>query len=143
MADLLLLTDDQIAAGAAALTDGKLSGSMVADLVSIFRGYLGDLAVNYPLEATLAAEDDNASDAKRCAKLAACLSLFQENQFTPLAGFAPTAGNRTGFVYSMDGEVFEIFRYAFGLFWDIPAALTAKAGSQSRVSTQGAFIRRR
>lgn len=133
-----LLTSAQITAGVASLTNDKLTTPQISDLVSIFRGYLGDLAGDYALQATFEALDDSANGAQICAKLAACLALFQENQFTPRAGFDPTAANRTGFVYSLDGEIYEIFKYAFGLLWDLPRSLSGKA---SRVSTQGTFVR--
>ncbi len=143
MAVQLLLTTDQLAAGLATLENGKLTASQVDDLYSIFRGYLGNLAPNYPILTVLRAEDDDESGgARRCEKLAACLILFQEDQFTPESGFAPTAANRTGFNYSADGEMFEIFKYCFGLFWDIPKEMTNRfqnAGS-SRTSAQGRFV---
>lgn len=142
----MLLTTEQINDGAAQVAghDNKLTVSMVFDLLSIFRGYLGPLADGYDIEGTLTAEQDTPTSAQRCAKLAACLTLFQENQFTPASGFAPTVANRTGFNYSMDGEVYEIFKYAWGLFWDLPKEMelrfqSANAGSRS---SEGQFIRR-
>lgn len=136
----MLLSSEQLAAGLATLDSGKLTPSQVFDLLSIFRGYLGTLAENYEIQSTLENEDDgNGLNARRCEKLAACLILFQENQFTPHAGFDPTAANRTGFVYSLDGENFEIFKYCFGLFWDVPKELTQKGSP--RVSSQGSFTR--
>jgi hypothetical protein len=143
----LLLTTDQIDAAAATLvtSDNKLTAGMVSDLVSIFRGYLGPLASSYTLKDTLAAQQDlQENDERIAAKLAACLALFQENQFTPESGFAPTAANRTGFNYSLDGEVYEIFKYAFGLLWDIPVELptVATTGSGGRFQpSQGRFHR--
>lgn len=142
----MLLTKEQIDAGSLAIAnnDNQLTESMISDLVSIFRGYLGVLADRYPLESTLRAEQDTAGGALRCAKLAACLTLFQDLQFTPASGFAPTVANRTGFNYSLDGEVYEIFKYAFGLFWNIPKELEIKynraAGGGS--FAQGEFVRR-
>lgn len=142
----MLLTTDQINQGSAAIANNgnKLTVSMVSDLVSIFRGYLGPLADNYDIETTLLAETDTQTGALRCAKLAACLFLFQENQFTPASGFAPTVANRTGFNYSLDGEVYEIFKYAFGLFWDIPKELELRFQNASArfTSTEGQFLRR-
>lgn len=138
----LLLTDDQITAGAATLVNGKLPASAVSDLLSISRGYLGALADDYPLEATFTAEDDSDGlERGRAAKLAACLALFQENQFTPKSGFEATNGSRTGFVYSLDGEVFQIFLYVFGLFWTVPTAIANGGSANRRRSTQGAFNR--
>lgn len=137
----LLLTSEQITAGAAGLSSGKLTASAVADLLSIFRGYLGDLESDYSIQSTLEAQDDSADLSQKCAKLMACLALWSDNQFTPeIAGFAPTAANRTGFVYALSGENFEIFKYAFGLFWSLPKSLS-QSGSSSRVSTQGTFRR--
>jgi hypothetical protein len=141
----LLLTKSQIDAGseAVALTDNKLTADQISDLVSIFRGYLGPLFDLYPVESTLAAEQDTAGSALRCAKLAACLGLFQENQFTPQSGFAATNANRTGFTYSLHGEVYEVFKYAFGLFWTIPAELELQFNALSKrsggTSSQGVF----
>lgn len=136
----MLLTTEQLAAGLATLVNHKLTKAMVDDLVAIFRGFLGDLEANYPISATLTAEDDNDGlGARRCEKLAACLLLFQENQFTPESGFAPTAANRTGFNYSLDGEVFQTFLYCFGLFWPVPRQL-ADNKSTRRGSAQGRFV---
>lgn len=140
----MLLSQDQLAAGKISLNDGKLHSSQVSDLISIFRGYLGGLADGYAMKATLEAEDDNDGlGQRRCEKLAACLILFQENQFTPASGFAPTAANRTGFNYSLDGEVFEIFKYCFGLFWNLPKDFTNpfQNSALNRVSAQGRFVR--
>lgn len=112
----------------------------MSDLLSIFRGYLGELESDYSIQATLEAQDDDTDPSQKCAKLMACLALWSENQFTPsVAGFAPTAANRTGFVYSLEGENFEIFKYAFGLFWSLPRGLGSS--SNQRVSTQGTFRR--
>lgn len=143
----LLLTTEQIDAGAEAIVNNnnRLTASMVEDLLSIFRGYLGSLAANYDLKTTLENEQDANGGSQKCAKLAACLFLFQENQFTPESGFAPTVANRTGFNYSMHGEVFEIFKYAFGLFWDIPPELVNKFNKSSgamAASSEGFFLRR-
>lgn len=143
----LLLSKEQIDAGSQVvfLNDNKLTASQITDLLSIFRGYLGPLAAQYPLRATLEAEQDTQNGDQRCAKLVACLTLFQENQFTPASGFAPTVANRTGFNFSADGEVYEFFKYAFGLFWDIPAELELKFNSLSQGGSgsfqQGAFTR--
>jgi len=138
-----LLTPEQIEAAKANVFqhDNKLTASEVSDLVSIFRGFLGVLADNYTLESTLTAEQDTENGALRCVKLAACLALFQDNQFTPKSGFASGTGNRTGFNYSMDGEVYEIFKYAFGLFWPIPRELEIARLSINRLATpqQGPF----
>lgn len=137
----LLLTDEQLAAGSATLNSGQLTPSQVSDLVSIFRGYLGKLAPNYPIQAALASENDTTSGGwQRCAKLAACLVLFQENQFTPDSGIAAT--RTEGVNFSADGEVFEIFKYAFGLFWDIPKELWNKYNrlSSNRTSLQGRVV---
>lgn len=139
----MLLSLDQLAAGKISLQSGKLHLSQVSDLVSIFRGYLGPLADDYSIEAILVAEDDTTSGgARRCEKLAACLELFRDNQFTPESGFAPTAANRTGFNYSLDGEVYEIFKYCFGLFWPIPKELANnfQSGNRLRSSAQGSFV---
>ena len=142
----LLLTTEQIDAGSAAIAtnDNKLTASMVGDLVSIFRGFLGPLASNYSIKTTLETEQDVMNGELKCAKLAACLTLFQDLQFTPVSGFAPTVANRTGFNYSMDGEVYEVFKYAFGLFWDIPAEMELRFNRQSGMakSVEGKFLRR-
>lgn len=140
-----LLTDEQIAVGDESLENGRLSPTMIMDLVSIFRGYLSELADKYPLEATFTAENDNDGlGRQRCAKLAACLAVFNENQFTPQSGYAPTNANRTGFNYSMDGEVFEVFKYAFCLFWALPRQFqnNFQNGSRSQTSAQGRFVNR-
>jgi len=143
-----LLSKEQIDAGSQLVftTGNRLTASQITDLLSIFRGYLGPLASEYPLRATLEAEQDIPDGDFKCAKLAACLNLFQELQFTPASGFAATVANRTGFNFSADGEVYEIFKYAFGLYWDIPAELEIRFNSLSSGGTgsfqQGAFVRR-
>lgn len=141
----LLLSEEQLAAGEASLKQGKLTPSQIVDLVSIFRGFLNELADNYTIQATLeAADDKDGFERQQCAKLSACLVLFQENQFTPESGFAPTVSNRTGFNYSLDGEVFEIFKYCFGMFWPIPKELSNKfmsGAGRSGSSVQGRFVR--
>lgn len=135
----LLLTSEQIDAAEGSLVNSKLTSAQVGDLLSIFRGYLGPLAADYALEATFTAQDDSSDTSRKCAKLAACLQLFSDNQFTPdVAGFANTAANRTGFVYSLEGENYKVFTYAFGLFWDLPRQLASPNGR--RVSMQGKFV---
>lgn len=141
-----LLSRDQIIAGSEAVfaNGNKLTDDMVDDLVSIFRGYLGSVYDDYAVETTLKAEQDTPTRT-RCAKLAACLIYFQENQFTPASGFAPTVANRTGFNYSMDGEIYEVFKYAWGLFWNIPPELELRfqaKGSSRFGIMEGEFIRR-
>lgn len=124
----------------------RLSPAQVSDLVSIFRGYLSELvdSYSYDLENTFLNEVDTADGPLRATKLAACLKIFQENQFTPASGFAPTAANRTGFNYSLDGEVFEVFKYAFCLFWNWPVEFENrfKRSSSAFVSSQGRFVKR-
>ncbi len=140
-----LLTDAQLTVGEETLEAGKLPPSVVIDLVSIFRGYLGELAESYPLVATFEGEDDNDGlGRQRCAKLAACLAIFNENQFTPRSGYDATNANRTGFVYSLDGEVFEVFKYVFGLFWPLPKEFqnNFQNSARTRTSAQGSFVNR-
>lgn len=135
-----MLTKEQMVAGLASLEEGKLSPSAIGDLVSIFRGYLSDLFANYSIESTFQNEDDNDGlGAQRCQKLAAVLLLFQENQFTPAAGFSATSSD--GFNYSLDGENFELFKYAFGLFWELPKAFQSpfQNAFNRRTSAQGKY----
>jgi hypothetical protein len=113
-----LLTTEQISAGETALIGNRLTLSQVDDLLSIFRGYLGAIANNYPLESTFTNLEDTVSS-NRCAKLAACLLLWQDNQFD-VSGFVATNANKTGFTDSTPGENYEIFKYAFGMFWTLP-----------------------
>ncbi len=141
----MLLTDDQISAGSLTLLNGKLQPSQVDDLISIWRSYLGTLASNYQLLTTLEALDDTGNTRKRAAKLAACLLLWQDNQFD-VSGFAATAANKSGFNDSGPGENYEIFKYAFGLFWDIPVELEIKfnsnsSGGGSSKFSSGVFVR--
>jgi hypothetical protein len=119
--DGLILTSAEITAGAGTLSGGKLKASQVEDLVSTFRSYLGSLAGNYALKPTFEALTDTA-DSNKAAKLAACLLRWQDNAFD-VSAFAATNANRTGFTDSTPGENFEIFKYAFGLFWDFPIEL--------------------
>jgi len=147
MAFASLLSKDQVDAGSeAVLNNGnQLTESMIIDLISIFRGYLGELYDDYPIEDTLRAETDTAIGPRKCAKLAAYLIYFQDNQFTPVSGFAPTVANRTGFNYSMDGEVYKVFEYAWGMFWNVPAEVRAQygpSGSKRFASSEGEFLRR-
>lgn len=128
----LYLTDAQIAAGAESLTDNKLTADQIDDLISIFRKYLKHLATNYALRTTFEALTDTATS-KRAAKLAACLLLWQDVQFDNSA-FAATNANRTGYTDSTIAERYDIFEYAFGLFWDLPANLPGASGSSSLMS---------
>lgn len=142
-----LLSKDQVDAGSEAIfqNGNKLTESMIIDLISIFRGYLGSLYDDYPIETTLRAEIDVEFGPKKCAKLAACLLKFQDEQFTPASGFAPTVANRTGFNYSMDGEVYEVFKYAWGLFWNIPQELEIRFQNNGALrfrGSEGVFLRR-
>lgn len=139
--DGLLLTSDQITAGAATLSGNKLKSSQIDDLVSIWRGYLGGLASNYALVSTLENQEDDA-DSNRCAKLAACLLLWQDVQFDVTA-FSATNANRTGFTDSTEKERYEIFLYTFGLFWDIPSSLIAKTIGQNAYFPSSQYISKR
>lgn len=142
MANALILTDGQITQGTASLISGKLTESQVDDLITMFRNYLGFLASDYPIESTLTIQEDNTNSKNRCAKLAACLLLWQDDQFLN-GGFAATNSNRTGFNYSIDETGYLIFKYAFGLFWDIPIQLDNKflsGGNYVPNSRQGKFI---
>lgn len=96
----LILTAEQITAGAATLSSNKLKESQVDDLISISRFYLGRFASNYALRSTFEGLTDTVTS-NRCAKLAACLLLWQENQFD-VSGFAATNANREGYYDSTD-----------------------------------------
>lgn len=139
--DGLILTSVQITAGATTLVDAKLKPSQIDDLVSIFRGYLGKSATDYTLVSTFESQTDTLTS-NRCAKLAACLNLWQENQFD-VSGFAATAASRQGYFDSTDEENFRIFVYAFGLFWDLPFEISSRflKGGSSGSTSQGAFVR--
>lgn len=139
----MILTTEQLndAKAIIANTNNRLTASQVTDLVSIFREYLGgSLSQKYSLKATLESEVDITDGNDKCAKLVACLFLWQENQFGN-GGFAPTAANRTGFNYSISIEGFRIFKYAFGLFWDIPDGLHNEylSSNASGYSEQGTY----
>jgi hypothetical protein len=139
----MILTTEQLndAKAIIATSNNRLTASQVTDLVSIFREYLGEsLSKKYSLKTTLEAEIDITNGDEKCAKLVACLFLWQENQFGN-GGFAPTAANRTGFNYSIGEEGFRIFKYAFGLFWDIPDGLSNRflSSTAQGVSEQGTY----
>ncbi len=138
MADIFKLDADQITAGAASLTDNKLTDSQVEDIVSVFRGFLLDLADYYELTETLEELEDSETK-KTCAKLAACLQLFNEEIGFDNGGFAATLANKTGFNFSIDTQEFKIFKYAFGLLWTVPNDLGVM-GASSGFSEQGSFI---
>lgn len=136
------LTSEQIQLGANALSSWKLKQGQVDDLVSVFRGYLCELADDYELEATFSAETDTAGR-NRAAKLSACLILLQDNEFIN-GGFAPTNANRTGLNYSIDRTNYDIFRYMMGLFWTIPSALDNRwlnGNAVSNIPTYGRVIK--
>lgn len=134
MANGNYLTDEQIQAGADNLTGGKLKASQVDDLVSICRKYLKGYASNYPLRSTFENLQDDLNN-NRCAKLSACLMILQDVQFDNSA-FAATNANRTGFTDSTLAERYDVFEYFFGLFWDIPLAISNSFQLQTS-STQG------
>lgn len=130
-----MLTAEQITAGALLLTDNKLTESQVDDIVSIWRIYLGNLASGYSLRSTLEAQTDTVTS-KKCAKLAACLTLWQDVQFD-VSGFAATNASRNGYFDSTERERKEIFLYSFGLFWEIPQSLLASLNQGWTASSQG------
>jgi hypothetical protein len=133
-----ILTPEQITAGNATLQDNKLLLTQVEDLLSMFREFLNHLAENYPIEATLKAETDTGGSQK-CAKLAACLLLWQDNQF---ANGGLEATRTVGVNFSIDVEDYRIFKYAFGLFWSLPIEMEnrfVKLGN-NRQSQSGEFI---
>jgi len=133
-----LLTQEQIDAGAATLAGGKLRQSQVDDILSIWRGYLGGLASSYSLSSTLSGAQDDAVSNK-CAKLAACLQLWQDVQFD-VSAFAATNANRTGFTDSTKDERYEIFLYSFGLFWDIPSSLASKVSGPNVSNASSQYL---
>lgn len=120
----LVLTKAQIDEGADTLDNGTLRADQVSDLLSTFRGYLGPLAADYAIKSTLEDLTDDAT-VSTAAKLAACLKLWQDNQFAQ-GGFAATNANRKGFVDDWERENFLIFKYAFGLLFDFPPELEFK-----------------
>lgn len=117
----LRLSSAQISAGANTLDANKLKPSQVDDLVSVFRDFLGSLAADYSVRSDLEALTDTPTS-NRCAKFAAYLILLQDAEFGN-GGFAATNANRTGFNYSIDQENYLMFRYFFGLLYDIPDEL--------------------
>lgn len=136
----LKLTDEQLTAGASVLVNNKLTNSQVEDLTSIFRGFLSELANDYSIKPTLEGLEDS-TEIKTCAKLSACLLMFQDIGFDN-GGFAPTNANRTGFNTSVDMEEYKTFRYAFGLLWSIPKQLDNQflgGVSRRRTTVQGKF----
>lgn len=138
----LVLTAAQITAGAETLVDDKFKLSQIDDLVAIFRNYLGgDQTVSTStIRSTFEALTDDATNNK-CAKLAACLNLWSENQFD-VSGFAATGASRQGYYDSTAAENFEIFKYAFALFWDLPYSVISRFSGLSRMpSTQGLMER--
>ena len=140
--DGLYLTAEQIEAGAATLSNlQKLKGSQIDDILSIWRGFLGNLASNYPLRSTLENVQDDAEN-NRAAKLAACLLLWQDVQFDVTA-FVATNANRTGFTDSAIGERYDIFLYTFGLFWDIPSSLLKTLTGQNSNFASSQTVSRR
>lgn len=133
----LRLSSEAIQAGALTLENNKLKPSQIEDLVSVFRGYLDELAENYDLETDLGVLTDSANS-NRCAKLAAYLLSLQDNEFDN-GGFSATNANRSGFNYSIDEENFLRFRYAFGLLYTIPRELANRyrKSSQGMTAVQG------
>ena len=138
--DGLYLTADQVTKGEETLLGSagsrRLKISQVDDLMSIFRKYLKHLATNYPIRATFEQLRDDGVENNKCAKLAACLLLWQDVQFDNSA-FAATNANRTGFTDSTIQERFDIFEYAFCLFWDLPSNLSANGGLGNYRSSDG------
>lgn len=142
--DGLLLRSEQIEAGALTLnqTTKKLKSPQVDDLVAIFRWFLGSLASKYTLRATFEGLTDDA-ESNKCAKLAACLIAWQDYQFDT-GGFAATAANREGFNFQIERAKYNIFQYAFTLFWDLPPELESIyifGGNGNRKSSQGSVLK--
>jgi hypothetical protein len=143
--DGLYLTAEQIQAGEATLTgdagDRRLKVSQVDDLLSIFRKYLRVYAGNYPLRTTFEVLRDDGEENNKCAKLAACLLLWQDVQFD-VSEFAATNANRTGYTDSTVKERFDIFEYAFCLFWDLPSGVSSGAAGSSSYSSSDGFTQK-
>lgn len=132
----LRLSAEAISAGAETLENNRLKPSQIDDLVSVFRGYLGELADDYDMETDLGMLVDDANKNK-CAKLAAFLLVLQPNGFDN-GGFAATNANRSGFNYSIDEANFQAFKYAFGLLYTIPDILKNSFISLANGSSRGA-----
>jgi hypothetical protein len=145
MMDGLYLTAEQILAGEATLTgdagDRRLKVSQVDDLMSIFRKYLKNFVGNFPIRSTFEALRDDGVENNRCAKLAACLLLWQDVQFD-VSEFAATNANRTGYTDSTIKERFDIFEYAFCLFWDLPSGVSSGAVGSSSFSSFDGFTQK-
>jgi hypothetical protein len=143
--DGLYLTGEQIEAGANTLVgdtgDRRLKVSQVDDLMSIFRKYLKNYASNYPLRPTFESLRDDDIENNKCAKLAACLMLWQDVQFD-VSSFEATNSNKTGYKDSTILERFDIFEYAFCLFWDMPSVISANGLNQSSFSSSDGFTQR-
>jgi hypothetical protein len=143
--DGLYLTAEQITAGETTLAgdagDRRLKVSQIDDLMAIFRKYLKNLTGNYPLRKTFEDLRDDGDENNRCAKLAACLLLWQDVQFDNSA-FAATNANRTGYTDSTLAERFDIFEYAFCLFWDMPSGVSSGANGSIAYGSSDGFTQK-
>jgi hypothetical protein len=115
-----MLTDAEITSAVDRLTNGKLSGSDVDELVSAFRLVLGSLEDKYErfnnLVSDLEAVDDTANDRKRAAKLAAIVLRLKGEDF----GVSDLVGE----LENSDTEQRRLFTvYGISILWKVPDEL--------------------
>lgn len=113
-----MLSDTQIAAGAARLVGNKLTAKDIDSLVANFRLLVGSLETtySYAFETDLAALDDSGGN-NRAAKMAAVLLLLIESGFSVL--------NLAGKVnISKEDQRRLTILYAFNMLYPTPVELT-------------------
>lgn len=114
-----MLTDAEITtAGAARLITGKLSGSDVDSLISVFRLLLGPLEDLYEmgLISDLEALDDTLDTRKKAAKMAACHLRLVNEDFG--------VSNLAGDFENSDNDQRRLFTiYALSILYKVPAEL--------------------
>lgn len=117
-----MLTPSQISGGSQRLKNGKLKGSDVKTLTSLFRTWLGSIASRYTIAETIA-ELDDADGEDTAAKMTACLNLIEESGFA-VATIVP-GQSRGGVSLSQITQRNLILEFAFGLIWDVPEELSS------------------
>jgi hypothetical protein len=118
-----MLTQDQITAGTAVLSSGKLTAQQIDGLVSGFRMFFGDLETKYGYDwrTKLTALDDNADAAHTAAQVAACFVIMQELGF----GVGMMDGGRDAIKFKEKDEYWQYIAFIHSKFYAIPVELSS------------------
>ena len=132
-----MLTQDQIDAGDARLSAGKLTDSDVEDLVSAMRLFCADLETlkGYAWESKLSELDDTGNTKQVAAKCAGALIIMKDLGF----GVGAMDGGRDAIKFKEKDEYWQYVAYVHTKFYPIPSEFAtyslARQGSRAVSST--------